>query len=541
MSRRTSNAASTDSRRRSRPARRGFAVIVALVAVATASILGLALAGSRDANAAAGANLEEASASRVATASAIDLAGAMLADPALLREGNTLFSGLEIDGHTVAVTAIDLETGAAASEDAQAIELVATARSERASRVARAIGRAGGARARVEADLDGSEFAVLGTTRVTIESDAHVGAWPASPLAALHEPIRLGVASGDASRVAIDGQARVHGCVRLVRGAFPTDSLDADEALARGQCRVPEQIHVPAAETPKAPQGAAVSSLSIDGLVTRDAHSTGDARVPARGTATLRGDLEIDIGGSLVVERGARLIVEGPTRIVVRKNLVLDACAIEVARGGSLAIHALGDATIDASYAGGWREDPSEGRDASGDAGYDGGSRALAIFVAGSGRVVLSEGSVLKGELYAPAARIDVQSRSAVYGRLLGGEIALRSGTAVFYDPALDMRRGWSNRDSGLWTDSGALRPGVREVATLDDESLVGFVRAAGVLAESPSRAQEKLAIARGKPTPAAFTQAIRGRKDPLSGKELDEIAGAAGFEAFVILEEGDR
>jgi hypothetical protein len=522
---------------------RGFAVVIALVAVATASLLGLSLAASRDANAAAGANLAEASRGRLANASAIDIAGTMLADPEILADDATLFAGLDVCGQKVRVDVVDLETGRPAAAQAQAIELVATSRGMRGERVARAVGRSSLARTRDEADLDGSEFAVLATGRVSIEHDALVGHWPAAPLSALREPIRYGVASGESGRVSVDGGARMHGCVRVARGRFAADRDDADEALAAGVARIPEEIHVPGAPMPDAPAEATATALSIDGLVTRDAATTGDARVPARATATLRGDIALDIGGTLTVERGARVIAEGPTQIVVRGNLVLDGSSVEVAPGGSLAFHVLGDATLKGAFAGGWRSDPAEGCDASGDAAYDGGAGNLVVFVAGDGRMLVVDGSVLKGEIYAPSARVDLQSRSAVYGRVLGGEVAIRSGTAIFYDPALDMRRGWTNPASGVWTDAGTAKASVRAVPKLDNDSLVAFSRAAGVLADGPSRALEKLAIARGKPTPIAFSEEIRGRKAKFTAEEIAELddGASASHHGFIVIEGGDK
>ncbi|MFM7132885.1 MAG: hypothetical protein ACKO0W_01060, partial [Planctomycetota bacterium] len=480
---------------------------------------------------------------RLANASAIDIAGSMLADPELLADGATLFAGLDVCGQKVRLDVVDLETGKPAGAHAQAIELVATSHGMRGERVARAVGRSGIARARDEADLDGSEFAVLATGRVSIERDAFVGHWPAAPLSALQEPIRYGVASGESGRVSVDGGARMHGCVRVARGRFAKDRDDADEALAAGIARIPEEIHVPAASMPARPAEAAATALSIDGLVTRDAATTGDARVPARATATIRGDIALDIGGTLTVEPRARVVAEGPTRIVVRGNLVLDGASVEVAPGGSLAFHVLGDATLKGAFAGGWRSDPAEGCDASGDAAYDGGADDLTVFVAGSGRVLVVDGSVLKGEIYAPSARVDLQSRSAVYGRILGGEVALRSGTALFYDPALDMRRGWTNPASGVWTEGGAVHPAVRAVEVLDNDSLVTLSHAAVVVAEGPSRALEKLAIARGTPTPAAFADEIRKRKAKLASEEIAEIGAevTATGHGFVVIEGGDK
>lgn len=525
-------------RRVIRRARRGIAVIAALVAVSVASLLGLSLAASRDANVATGHNLAEACRQRAAAASGVDLATALLADPAVLEGSDgVVFDAVEVGGVRVRARALDLESGAAAAESARAVEIVVDGASNGRSQVARAVGRIADRTPSEHADLDLSEFAVLATGRLSVGREAHVGRWTSAPLSALREPVRYGVLGGMSGSADISRDADMHGCVAVRHGAFARTKDDAEEALAAGACPLPDAIHVPLAPAPAVPSMEAVASLMIDGLLTHDAVTAGNARVPSRASATLRGSVMLDIAGNLMVERGARLVVEGAALVVVRGNTVIEAAAVEVAPGGSLAIVAFGDATLDASYVGALRTDPLEGRNGAGTAAFDGGAERTTIFASGTGRILLTDGSVLKGQLYGPEARIDVTARSAVYGRILGREVALQEGVALFYDPSLDIRRGWTNRGSAIWASDTAAHAAVRAVRRLETASLTEFVATRRARVESESRAHEAVAFARGIPNANAVLNSRQGIADPsgVSRAKLDEATelpseGTDGF-----------
>ncbi|MFZ9881475.1 MAG: DUF7305 domain-containing protein [Phycisphaerales bacterium] len=525
-------------RRARTPRRRGIAVIAALVAVSVASLLGLSLAARRAAHAASGANLAASSRQRAAAAAGVDIATALLVDPTVLDGADgVLFDGVEIGGVRVRARAVDLETGSPAAMSARAVEVVVDGSRGERSQVARAVGRIPDPDPDFRADLDCSEFAVLVTQRLRVERDAHLGPWPSAPLAALREPVRFGAADGSPSALEVSSGAEMNGCVAVRAGAFTRGKEAADEALAEGACPLPSAIHVPLPPEAPAPAAEAVASLLIDGLLTRDAVTAGNARVPSRASATLRGAVMLDIAGNLHVERGARLVVDGAAVIVVRGNTIIEASSVEVALGGSLAIVALGDTTLDAAYVGALRGDPLEGRNAAGTAAYDGGAERTTIFTNGARRILLTDASVLKGQIYAPEARIDLTTRSAVYGRVLGREVTLHEGVAVYYDPSLDLRRGWTNRASGIWASDSAPHAAVRAVGRLDSASLSAFVATRRTQVESESRAHEAVAFARGIPNANAVLNSPHGSADADGGSsaKLDEATelpddGSGGF-----------
>jgi len=497
--------------------RRGVAVVLALVAVSVATLLGLTIATSSDATVSTSGNLSKSAEARAAALSGVDLAQALLAtkNAESLAASSVLFDGLELNGAKVRAELRDAETGLAIGHATSAVEIVVRSQIGDCMQVARSIGRLP-ADPGTRADLDCSEFALLGTESVAVASGALVAPWSASPLSALREPVRFGTTPGDGRGVSVADGAAVHGCVELRRGAFAGDREEADAMLAEKHCAVPAPLHVPASPLPERPEGvAAVPSIVLDGIVTQTLAASGDARVPSRGFMNIRGTVQIDVGGNLFIERGARVLVEEAAVLVVRGNAVFEAAAVEVSPGGSLTLVVVGDLTLDGAYLGGARSDPNEGCDASGAAPYDGGAARTVVFGASSRRVLVTDGSVIKGQVYAPESRVDIENRSAVYGRLLGRTVTLHEGTGLFYDPALDRRIGWTSPTSGVWESESTPRAEVLEVDRLDDASLLEFALETGV-----------------EPEPASIADSVLVIESDLSGAEdfnsrLDSVRGA--------------
>ncbi len=532
---------------RARAKRRGVAVLLALVAVSVATLLGLSLASSRDASVATSSNLSKVATVRAAAASGLDLANSILAkeDALAALDGAELFTKVLINGASVRAEVRDLETNRPATVESAAIEVIVYADADGVAQVARAVGRMPATDAPLRADLDCSEFALLGTGSISVLDDAHVGVWSASPLAVLGEPVRYGLASGSSSGLTVGHNASVHGCVAVRQGAFTQGSEEFEQSLADKLCPIPAPIHVPGAPIPLTSETTvAQPSLMLDGLVSHNASSSGDARVPARGSLTLRGTVTLDVGGNFFVERGARMFVEGAAVLVVRGNAVVDAGTVEVAPLGSLTIVAQGDLTLGTSFVGGARTNPSEVRDATGAASYDGGAARVMIYAGAESRVLVADGTVIKGQIYAPDARIDVESRSAIYGRILGKQVVLHEGVGLFYDPTLDARRGWSNRASGIWTETGVVQEAVRAITTLDDAALLDFAVKSGVEPDPPSIAEAAVVLVNESFTAQDFDERaddrasdrVRAQRKLLKSRLMQRVEALKRFHEQAVL-----
>ena len=85
-------------------------------------------------------------------------------------------------------------------------------------------------------------------------SDAPCVVPPDASVDEVAEAVRFGSSSGSAGGVTVSSDATTHGCVRLTNAAFAQSADKADEALSKGLCPVPSEIHVPDAPKPEMPQ-----------------------------------------------------------------------------------------------------------------------------------------------------------------------------------------------------------------------------------------------------------------------------------------------
>jgi hypothetical protein len=81
--------------------------------------------------------------------------------------------------------------------------------------------------------------------------------------------------------------------------------------------------------------------------------------------------------------------------------------------------------------------------------------------------------SVIKGSIYAPhAGVVGLEDTSAVYGRIAGKSVTMRDDAALFYDPALDTRTGFTNIESPIYDDDLRMLNAFKTLTSLDTASL---------------------------------------------------------------------
>jgi len=483
-----------------------MAVILALLAVALAITVGLAIAANRDATVDTSSALVRTASARAAGMGALDISNRIIATRTAIVAGSAaeelreVFSPVTIGGLTLTATMRDLATGRSPTEETIAIEVVAIGRIATSAQSIRATGRVGWQDVVSRADLDLSEFALLADGgNITIGAGSTLQVWKASPLSVLGEPILIGSTSRSAGAVLFEPGSIVHGEATLEAGDFPTERSTFDEQLADGRATLPSDIHVPDAPMPGVPSGAVavaagdfandinvpvgetVPHLMIEGGITAGTQATVTGPI-APGTWRV-----IAIDGPLDLA-DVDLVFEVPTMVIARGDVTIrDASRLEVAAGGALSIVSHGSVVIEDSYVGTSLPTGALPDTISPLAQHGPGGASRVMISAQPSLVRIEDGSVVKGEVYAPGAAVTVGEGSAVYGRILGGNIDLIDGGSVFYDPALNSGRGWSNPNSGIWETPTSVRAEILDVARLDDESLATFAAATGVAAELPS------------------------------------------------------
>ncbi len=444
-------------------------MVLALVAVATAALLGAALAARRDDSAAVGDTLVRASAARAAAAGGLDVAMALLAEPSLLggqtADGKTrvLFNPVEIGEASYRAEVLDLRTELPATADSEAVAVISRVDLGDISQSARAVGRLIRPDRRHRADLDLSEFAIFTTdgtpNAIRVHDNSRVSVWPNSPYAALREPLFVGDLSKD-DTVDADPDSLVQGWVRVRPGAPPRTKDEKDIEIAGKVRSVPGLIHIPAPPAPFKPAYPTplppppTSSITGDFLHGAPLTLVGEIAVGLPAGAGIL----IDIDGALTLS-GVLRILE-PTALIVRGDLnALVGARIEVEGEATLAIIVFGTTSLEGAYVGDHRG-AAPPRD--GTADYGRGATCVQLFATGAQPVQVSDDpstntpSVFLGEIYAPLSSVLIR-HSAVYGRVLGMRVGLIDA-GLFYDPVLNSGRGWLNPDGGMWTSSDTVK-----------------------------------------------------------------------------------
>lgn len=529
---------------RARPVR-GIAVILALIAVAAAVILAVTLSSTSSQSALTSDSLARTAKARAASAGGIDIACALVDLHGLSGFGTAESSGgggvdqffpsVTIGSSRYVGSVQDLANGGPISSETTAIRIRVEATSDEIMQLATAVGRLVQPDTVVRADLDLSEFGLLttgGEGSIELGADTAVGAWKASPLSVLREPVLIGSSNLDEDAVNMLGDgARGYAVIRS--GQFPVNDDEFKESLAGKTFDIPlTQIPVPeaprpgrseyalAVDLPDAPNGnsadawnayhedlrryldpsrdpllvdevdAAKGNINFDtpeacmcdapqGLDWRSLRAMSLTPVdpasgepyPAPGSGQWR---QIDFAGNLRISSMA-LRVSAPTLLIVRGDLVMEGAAIFADDGVPLTIVVFGAITIDASII-------VQSNFADDGTFYPrGGASNIIVYATRDtgfddpsridNRLIVDNGSIVAGQIYAPTRAIDFNT-SALYGRAAGSEIAFAgSPSAFYYDPGLNNWRGWSTPVSAMWVDE-EVRSQLAEVSELTDEAI---------------------------------------------------------------------
>ena len=492
-----------------RRAQRGVAFILALVAVAAATLLGLTVAATRDAAASSSDIVARNSAARAAAAGGLDIVERIVEDTSLFvgndAEGDLipLFETVSIGGVMLRAEIQDLETGGPVTAATRAFVTVTQATVGNITQVARSVSQLTQADIVARADLDLSEFAVFATrfeNDVRIRAQTHDGVgstiavWQTAPTTGLSEPLVVGTFDRRADHVYIDSDSSALGHTLLDAGAFAdsNDALDTD--IASGVTRLPHDIHVVPVALPPLPTAETSTTTEFLGVHMAEGpanlSTNADISFGMGQTAVIAPiDTEpgewrqLDINGSLQL-LGGTIRVEVPTLLVVRGELRLQNAAIEVEEGASLVIVAADAIDISQSYIGA-RRLPLESLETDGFASYPpGGAGSVAILAAtpegAATPVLIGDGSVIKARVYMPERGVSIEQGAAIYGSVLADSVNL-GGSSVFYDPALRNDRGWLNPRSGIYEENGTVRAEVRAISAFTDAAFAGFADATGV------------------------------------------------------------
>ena len=453
-------------------------MLLVLISMMTATILTVAYLASRDNSAVIGENVAHSAAARWAAESGLEVGAAVLQTRADWRNSHTsgkLVDDLALGGGTVDIDVLDLSTGLPPTDTTQDVQMTSTAVVDGVQQMATAIAWVPPATSSVDVDL--SEFAIFGSTRVELSGDATVMRWPMAPLSKLGLPIAVGTRSGAASTVTINNNAAIIDG-RVYSGPNPSSSLvsigNTSKVSVTALNDVMPMPKSPATGVAEPPASSTAPKLDLSGGTSTQ---NTDRRVSeanlSNSTRTLQGDVTL-VSDTTVKLSNSKLIINGNVRIIAFDDLVLQSgSAIELKPDATLVLYVGDQIAMDDSYVGDWRGNTT--RDNTGNAPYMDAERVTVYRIptrTTSTDWVLDGNSVVKGSMYAKDARLRIRSTSAVYGRVAATELSMDGQGALYYDHQLDSRSGYIPPTSTVYNPDQTIKAEIKNLASLDVSSL---------------------------------------------------------------------
>lgn len=320
-------------------------------------------------------------------------------------------------------------------------------------------------------DIDLSEFAIFGTQSLQIDNSI-IGRWDQSPRAWRGEPVRVGTNATSSDAVRVNNNGHVIDAVAYVRGTAPTGVIDesgADARVPRRDITIADSIPVPD-PPPFIELGILYDNPAERDITSDQAVSLSGARrltsMTVRGGAMFAtnyvGRNELVIDGDLRLTEAASWIINGHVSVVVHGDFIMDSDAsIQLANEastfrmlleGSLSIS---QATLgtDPTYRGMFT-DPLDAsmpyRDPTNIRIYQHEDGRGAVWT-------ISDKSLAVGDFYAPSNVVRIMTDTALFGRVLAAHVQMTGRSVVYYDHALDSRRGYTNPASPLFASDKTL------------------------------------------------------------------------------------
>lgn len=451
--------------RRSRPSRRrGVAILLVLIAVATATVLSGAYVMSRRAAPALGMNAETASNAKWAAKSGANLAVAMLetsfevGDDA---EDRQILSGVAFGvGESNAMLTSVKGDAISADENRFLVTSIGSASSigtvDQRVLVRRPTNK-------ITEGLDPymRDFAVFAVDRLRFQSGSYVAPWPDSERGPALFAANIGVAFGASSQLGTGGAGSLASAVLVI----DDDATSALTTLSQSSTfggGIDTGIQFPTASA-RVPSSLTDLGTSAAPLYIWNPMSTFTAPNPTYGnvTVTAGATLVFDEANhaeysveDLVVDFGSTIRVKGNVRILVRDDFdITDRSCFELADdGSSVEVYVLDDLTVTNSVIGLPKALASNTSRSFSNLSGDFDASAIRIFLidpSGGGstpqNVSLTSRAIAVADIHAPASTLVLDNNSVVIGRVAGFDVRLSNASIVFYDHKLNPGAGVAN------------------------------------------------------------------------------------------------
>ena len=437
------------------PRRRGAAMLMVLVSMATAMTLVVGWLGSQDNSALVASNVTRAASARASAQCGLELAVALLQSEAPWQTAHQ--DGWILRAHPLGEGLVDLRlidetTGLPPDETTNLVRIESTARTDTMVQTASALATVHPFDERSMADISG--YAAFGSGSLSVSGSSRIQSWEGSGLGE-RALASLGSISfsGRTKRDLEHGELCLHvddasswGSDNAYSGAaLPTIlgpmGLDLVDLPSLPDPVDPEETD-DTDDTERAWHGAGEGGSRHGRQGNRgwrSAGSTTDATsgttIDAYETMTIEEDLDTD--GDLYLGRNALLRIEGDATLFIAGDLTMEqGSTLELAAGSTLTVVIGGDVNIDRALIGGPQTNPPWwGLWKARNIDWIDPQRIRLVTAAGGDDASwsISNRSLVQAVIEAPTAEIDVD-RATILGRLAGEHVSMRRGARLYFD-----------------------------------------------------------------------------------------------------------
>ncbi|MDP6986716.1 MAG: hypothetical protein QGG74_01605 [Phycisphaerales bacterium] len=435
------------------PHRRGAAMLMVLVSMATAMTLVVGWLASQDNSALVASNATRAASARASAQCGLELAVALLQSEApwqTAHQDGWVLQGYPLGEGVVDLRLIDETTGLAPDETTNLVRIESTARTDAMEQSASALATVHPFDEDSMADLSG--YAAFASKSLAISGSSRIRSWGNSGTGqrvlgsagstSFSGRTRRDLESGDVC-LHVDEAATWGSEHDFTGAALPTilgpmglelvelPSLPDPVDPVEDDDETESQYGWPSGNSTWFGHNDWLDSFGFNGGWDDDSGTT------LGHYETLNVQSDFDAGGDLHLNRSAVLRIEGEATIFVSGDLTMDRdSAIEVADTATLTIVVGGDVEIDRAVIGGPQSNPPWwGIWKAQHIDWIDPKRIRLVTAAGSGPTswTISNRSLVQAVIEAPAAEIDL-NRATILGRLAGDHLSIRRGARLYFD-----------------------------------------------------------------------------------------------------------
>lgn len=459
--------------------RRGVAMLLALCAVATVTIVTASYVASRESAPLIGDNALHNVVAKWANTSAGDLAVAALEtglDPASLADPAKFMDSMTVAGADVKVSVTDAN-GDPPPADATEVVVTITATKDGLTSTSQRIVKLPPQEEPVGDALDPelNEFGVYARSWLTVESGAVLGPWQVCPNPMGDVNVGLGFTS--------DSALEVSASAGLVSTKLFVPSAAASTLKSRigagsfaGGAVLPDGV--PLLGDPVPSQYATSTVQTLTGLILSlssrllNAGTYQDLTITSSKVITMSGSPAFYSCNDLIIENSGVLLISGDITIYVRDDLIVQSLgAIELADASSrVRIIVTDDLTVDNGGVGVSRTVARDANRAVWSAAYIDPSRVQIIGLSSAQGGTVGANYYIRGKsvvcaaIHSPNANIDVSGSASLAGRATADVLRVRTGSCVMVDASLNKQTGFTVADGPLYKSAGVLKDSVATV-----------------------------------------------------------------------------